>query len=116
MEQIDTVIERIITTGKIDDKFFTIENFKSKNPYIVSEPVFLNFIDFANANNNNKQVFREIEPFITYNYNITDRVFNELLLFAKKNEWMYLGLCHANLSEEKAKILKNLHIPESFWY
>ena len=114
MEQIDKVIEQIIATGKFDDKFFTIENLKNKGPFVVSEPVFLSFIDFANVNNKNKRVFREIEPFITYNYNITDNVFNELLQFAEKNEWMYLGLCHANLSEEKVKVLKKLNLSESF--
>lgn len=116
MEQIDTRIEQIIATGKFDDKFFTIENFRNKNPYVISEPTFLRFINFAKANDKNKQVFREIEPFITFSYNVTDRVFSELLLFAKKNEWMYLGLCHANLPVEKVKILKNLHLPESYWF
>lgn len=116
MKQIDKEIQQIMATGKFDKNLFSLETFKKESPYKISEATFLDFISFASKDKESMEVFREVEPFITFSYNITDRVFNELLLFAKKNEWMYLSLCHGNLSEEKVKVLKNLNLPESYWY
>lgn len=45
---------------------------------------------------------------------MTDFSFESLFSFAKNgNEWIYLGLCHVNLSEVKNKRLKNLGLDES---
>lgn len=116
MRQIDKEIQQIMATGNFDSKLFSLENFKSESPYLVSESIFIDFINFARKSKKNTELFREIEPFITFSNNITDNVFNELLDFAKKNEWIYLGLCHANLPDEKVNVLKNLNLPISFWY
>ncbi len=129
MKQIDNLIISIMSNKNIQKDalksfregngydIFDLTKFNDNNPYILSENIFEKFIIFANQNKNNKEIFQNIEPFITNKENISDKIFNMLLDFAKnKNEWIYLGLCHANLSEDKVKILKDLNLDESFWY
>lgn len=101
-------------------KFFDVFNnsqYVKDYPYIVSEENFLKIIKKAYNSKRFKEIFRNIEPFILSSENVTDLLFESLLSFAKKqNEWIYLGLCHANLSEEKNKRLKALGLDESLWY
>ena len=101
-------------------KYFDVFNnsqYKKNHPYIVSEENFLKIIKKADDSKRFKDIFMNIEPFILNSENMTDLLFESLLSFAKKqNEWIYLGLCHANLSEEKNKRLKTLGLDESLWY
>lgn len=95
---------------------FNNEQYKLEYPYIVSEENFLKIIKKAYISEQFKEIFKNIEPFILSSENITDLLFESLLSFAKNgNEWIYLGLCHANLSEEKNKILKFFGLDESLW-
>ena len=49
--------------------------------------------------------------------NITNTIFEELLKFAADgNSWIYLGLCHADLSDAQNRKLKSLGLDESLWY
>ncbi len=101
-------------------KFFDVFNnsqYQREYPYIVSEENFLKIIEKAYESKQFKEIFINIEPFILNSENMTDLLFESLLAFAKKkNEWIYLGLCHANLSEERNKRLKALGLDESLWY
>lgn len=101
-------------------KFFDVfdnDLYQSNSPYIVSEENFLKVIEKAGKSKRFKEIFMNIEPFILHSENVTDLLFERLLSFAKKkNEWIYLGLCHANLSEEKNKRLRALGLDESLWY
>lgn len=101
-------------------KFFGVfdnNKFLKNYPYVVSEENFFKIIEKACESEQFKEIFINIEPFIMCSENITDALFEKLLAFAKdKNEWVYLGLCHANLSEEKNKRLKTLGLDDSLWY
>lgn len=67
-------------------------------------------------NKKNNDLFKYIEPYISNNVNITDLIFKKLLEFAKDNNWIYLGLCHAKLDNKKINVLKSLNLDESLWY
>ncbi len=101
-------------------EFFDIfdnNRYRENYPYIVSEENLLKVIEKSCDSEKFKDIFKNIEPFILNDHNITDFLFERLLMFAKdKNEWVYLGLCHANLSEEKNKKLKALGLDECLWY
>ena len=95
---------------------FNNEQYKREYPYIVSEENFLKIIKKAYTSKQFKEIFKNIEPFILSSENMTDVLFESLLSFAKNgNEWIYLGICHANLSEDKNKRLENLGLDESLW-
>ena len=105
-----------IRHGKEDDLFNSGE-FQSNQPYIVSEEVFIKFLDKAKRYKQYKEMLKEIKGFIVIKENITDKVFAELLNMAQSgDDWLFLDLCHANLSSEKQKILKNLNLPETLWF
>lgn len=95
---------------------FSLDIYMSDRPYMVSENVFLEFIQKAGKNKSINKVFKEINAYIIFEENITDRIFKELLNFAKDNDWIYLSLCHANLSESRVNVLKELGLDESLWY
>lgn len=96
---------------------FDNNQYRENYPYIVSEENFLKMIEKSCESEKFKEIFKNIEPFILNNQNINDFLFERLLMFAKdKNEWIYLGLCHANLSEEKNEKLKALGLDECLWY
>lgn len=108
--------EEAFAKGEYFD-IFDNNRLKSRYPYIVSEENFLEIIDRACRSPRFKDIFMNIEPFVLNSENVTDLVFERLLTFAKNgNEWIYLGLCHANLSEEKNKKLEALGLDESLWY
>ncbi len=108
--------EEAFAKGEYFD-IFDNNRLKSRYPYIVSEENFLEIIDRACRSPRFKDIFMNIEPFILNSENVTDLVFERLLTFAKNgNEWIYLGLCHANLSEEKNEKLRALGLDESLWY
>ena len=105
-----------IRHGKEDDLFNSGE-FQSNQPYIVSEEVFIKFLDKAKRYKQYKEMLKEIKGFIVIKENITDKVFAELLNMAQSgDDWLFLDLCHANLSNEKQKILKELNLPETLWF
>ena len=105
-----------IRHGKEDDLFNSGE-FQSNQPYIVSEEVFIKFLDKAKRYKQYKEMLKEIKGFIVIKENITDKVFAELLNMAQSgDDWLFLDLCHANLTSEKQKILKNLNLPETLWF
>ena len=103
-----------------DGKFFDVfdnEAFSKHYPYLVSEKLFLEIIDCAKSKKVFKKIFINIEPYIMVKENITDTIFEELLKFAADgNSWIYLGLCHADLSASKNDRLKSLGLDESLWY
>ena len=102
--------------GEIDN-IFNIDNFQNYQPYLVSEEVLINFLDMAQKYKQYKELLKEIAGFIVIKENVTDKVFDELLNMAKSgNDWLFLHLCHANLSKEKQKILKDLNLPKALWY
>ena len=105
-----------IRHGEEDDLFNSIE-FQSNQPYLVSEEVFIEFLDLAKKYKQYKELLKDIKGFIIIKENVTDKVFAQLLNMAQNgDDWLFLDLCHANLSNEKQKILKELNLPETFWF
>ena len=105
-----------IRKGEEDD-FFNLGKFPSNQPYIVSEEVFIKFLNMAKKCKQYKELLKDIKGFIVIKENLTDKVFTQLLNMAKNgDDWLFLDLCHANLPKEKQKILRELNLPEALWY
>ena len=100
-----------------EDEFFNSGKFQNNQPYIVSEEVFIRLLNMAKIHKKYRDLLKEIKGFIVIKENVTDDVFTELLNMAKNGyDWLFLDLCHANLSKEKQKILKALNLPEALWF
>lgn len=128
MKCVDNIIKSLVRNGVIRHHFmvsvrrgkyegvFSFDMYLRDRPYIVSENIFLELIQKASINISVNELFKEINAFIIFEENVTDRIFKELLKFAQCNDWIYLSLCHANLSESKVNVLKQIILDESLWY
>ena len=88
----------------------------------ISEDLFLLLIKAFKKNKELFQIYENMDYLINIEENITDKIFWELISYAKKHKkkcwFIFLDLCHIrNLKSEQIEYLKSLKfLNESFFY